>query len=95
MWIRYIQNGQGFVNGNVVGTTTYEEARELVNSGIAIRVLDPDGHIFEEAAPEDILAYLAAEDNSSVVEAETKLQEQMAEMTDDQKASFMRGQYMP
>lgn len=83
MWIKFMKDGYGNKIGGICWTDDDKRAQEIVNSGIAIRVLGPDGKLFEDSAPEVIIKQIASEDGLTFEQEERKMRNVLKRMKKD------------
>lgn len=97
MWLRFVKETIEHHIGDICFVSK-EVGKETLDREEAIRLLNPDGDIFEDAAPEDIISHLAAEDNVTFEEKEKQLQRINTRLVKEGKKDLVRkiqlGQYV-
>jgi hypothetical protein len=90
MWIRFIKDSPTNQQGDIVWLEDNKNAVPIVNNGEAIRVLGPDGKLFEDSAPEDIITQMAAEDNISFKQKEKEMSQTITKLQKEKKSDVLR-----
>jgi len=94
MWLKFIKDFGGTKANSIIWTDDNKTVQNLINEGGAIRCLGPDGRIFEDAAPEDIVKQLAAEDGISIEAEEKKIKKIQSKLSKEKARKLDLGQYI-
>lgn len=90
MWIKFIKDSPENKKGNICWSNESHD----IDNGFAIRCLGPNGKIFEDAAPEEIIKQLAAEDGVDFLTKEKELKKNEKKLTVEQREKLRLGQYI-
>jgi len=94
MWLKFIKDCETNRDKDVVWTDDNTSAQNQINSGNAVRCLGPDGEIFEDSTPEQVISQLASEKNITYEEEEEFIRLNRKDWDNEKKQKSSLGNYI-